>query len=142
MNSLRRKLFTQIGLLVIVIVAVMILANSLFYAPFYHNVLKEKLSHYYDQIDSTSMLSIEERLTTFIKIESSSNVDILILEETEIVYTSNSYMLDERARAHARVFEELSGEGFNPLLVKKENPGIPLKQMNSINHLIKIEKVY
>lgn len=141
MNSLRRKLFTQIGLLVIVIVAVMILANSLFYAPFYHNVLKEKLSHYYDQIDSSSRLSIGERLTTFIEIESSSNIDILILEGTEIVYTSNSYMLNERARAHAKVFEALSGEEFNPLLVRRDNPKNPSKANEFNKPPVRIEKV-
>jgi signal transduction histidine kinase len=97
MNSIKRKLFFQIGSLVIFIVCLMLLANSLLLESYYTYKQKNKLIDYYNTINSMDSDSYDDNLEQFLLIENTSNVDIVLLSNSkDIIYASKSYMNDKK----------------------------------------------
>ena len=97
MNSIKKKLFFQIGSLVIFIVALMLLANTILLESYYTSKQKAKLIDYYDIINSMKADSYDDNLDKFLSIENTSNIDIVIMSNTqEILYASKSYMNDKK----------------------------------------------
>ncbi len=119
MTSVKRKLFIQIGLLVITLVGIMILANTMLYKPYYQNALKNQLASYYNQLNEVVDENYEIQLETIMKIEASSNVDILIIDDGETVYSSSSFMIEERLKKRLNLLEEMVDEKFDPRMIRE-----------------------
>lgn len=97
MNSIKKKLFFQIGSIVVFIVALMILANTLLLEPYYTSKQKNKLIDYYNTINSMNLDNYDDNLKEFLSIENTSNIDIVIVNcNKEILYASKSYMMDKK----------------------------------------------
>ncbi|MGB3368403.1 MAG: histidine kinase dimerization/phospho-acceptor domain-containing protein [Acidaminobacteraceae bacterium] len=93
MNGIRQKLFFQIGGLVILLVSIMIIANSLFLETYYINKQKKILLDDYAQINSLSYENYDNHIQELLLIEATTRVDILITsEDNELLYTSNKYI--------------------------------------------------
>lgn len=116
MRSVRQKLFVQVGILVLVLVALSIMVNSFLLESYYTSQLKNKLVGYYDTINGMNPDAYSDELDKFIDIESSSNVDIMITDEAwDIIYTSNSYYLDEKMREKIETMPIFKGKKFRPM---------------------------
>ena len=93
MNSIKKKLFFQIGSLVIFIVSLMLLANTLLLESYYTSKQKNKLIDYYNLINSMKSVSYDDNLDQFLSIENTSNVDIVITDNAQkILYASKRYI--------------------------------------------------
>lgn len=96
MNSIKKKLFFQIGSLAIILIGMMVLANTYLLRPYYTSRTKKQLYAYYEEINIFSPTDYEKLLKDFISIEDASNIDILIYtSEGDIQYTSKAYMTDK-----------------------------------------------
>lgn len=96
-NSIKKKLFFQIGSLVIFIVSLMLLANTLLLESYYTSKQKSKLVDYYNTINSMEANNYDDNLDLFLSIENTSNIDIFIMSNTqEILYASKNYMNDKK----------------------------------------------
>ncbi len=119
MKSVRGKLFIQIGMLVLLLVGLMVLANSIFFEPYYTARLKGRLTDYYNKLNTFEESIDEEKLKELIRIEHSANVDILIMSmDDKIVYTSNSYLLDERMKDRLKRLNENAKGEFHPMIIR------------------------
>ncbi|MFA9398081.1 MAG: sensor histidine kinase [Clostridiaceae bacterium] len=97
MNSIKKKLFFQIGLLIVFLVSLMLLANTLLLESYYTYKQKNKLIDYYDTINSMNSNSYDDNLLEFISMEHSSNIEILITNTNEdILYGSKDYSSDNK----------------------------------------------
>jgi signal transduction histidine kinase len=93
MNSIKKKLFIQIGGLVILLISLLILANTLLLESYNTYKQKRYLIEYYNIINEMDTTDYGDNLYTFIAIENASNVNILILSDTyNILYTSQAYL--------------------------------------------------
>ncbi|WDV45571.1 HAMP domain-containing sensor histidine kinase [Clostridiaceae bacterium M8S5] len=96
MNSIKKKLFFQVGSIVIILTIIMVLVNTYIYPIYYTNTQKKLLYKYYSIINNNVSNSYTESLKDFISIENRSNIDILIYNnDDEIYYSSRSYIKDE-----------------------------------------------
>lgn len=142
MKSVKEKLFVQIGLLVVLLVGLMILANTLFYEPYYLNKLKGTLAEYYNEINSIGNKNYEDELKEFIKAESLFTVDILIADSNkQIVYTSNSYFIDDKMKVRVNILRSNKNNNFTPLLVNGFNNHDSMKLLDPNRPPIKIIKI-
>jgi len=95
-DSIKKKLFFQIGSLVIFIVSLMLLANTLLLESYYVSRQKNKLVDYYNTINSMNSASYDDNADQFISMENSSNIDIIIVSDAkEILYSSKSNINDK-----------------------------------------------
>jgi len=143
MTSLRKKLFMQMGLLVLLLVALSMIANTFLLKPYYTSRLKGRLTELYREINTISG-DYDESLGKFLSMEASNSVDILIMNtEDEIIYTSNSFFVDERYRERLERIKEAEGEDFLPMITRREwIGGIPPKPPKDEEHPPKkIEKI-
>uniref|UniRef100_UPI00272A1C7A HAMP domain-containing protein n=1 Tax=Vallitalea guaymasensis TaxID=1185412 RepID=UPI00272A1C7A len=122
MNSIKKKLFFQIGSLAIILIGFMVLANTYLLQPYYINKEKKQLYTYYKKINNFSSTDYTDSLSDLISIEDASNIDILIYNsEGDILYASKSYMKDKHL---------LEFLGSLPNKKGPKPPGPPVK----INH--------
>ncbi|SHH33616.1 sensor histidine kinase [Clostridium grantii] len=97
MNSIKKKLFLQIGSLIVFLVILLLLANTLLLESYYTYKQKNKLVDYYATINSMDSTDYDDNLLDFLAIESASNVDILVMGSTgDVLYASNSFLADKR----------------------------------------------
>lgn len=97
MNSIKKKLFFQIGSLIIILVIMVFLANTFLLNDYYINREKKHLFDYYQKINSSSSIDYEDLLKDFIYIENRSNIDILIYTpDGDIHYASKTYVTDKK----------------------------------------------
>lgn len=93
MNGIRKKLFFQIGGLVILLVSIMIIANTLFLESYYINKQKKILLDDYGQINALGADNYDDHIQALLFIEATTRVDILITSgDKELLYTSNKYI--------------------------------------------------
>ncbi|WP_105616253.1 sensor histidine kinase [Vallitalea okinawensis] len=131
MNSIRKKLFLQIGALIILLIGLLILANTYLLQHYYINKQKTQLIDYYDQINNLSVSQYEDNLRDFISYENKSNVDILIFNEDDgIIYSSKSYLLDDKMKNKLGVKPPPNEKAL-------ERPPIEIKREEPINEKIK-----
>lgn len=93
MNGIKKKLFLHIGGLVILLVSIMIIANTMFLESYYINKQKNILKNEYSTINALNTSNYEEHIQALLLIEASTRVDILITDADEkLLYTSNKYI--------------------------------------------------
>ncbi len=96
LKSIRSRLFIQISVLILILVAVIILFNSIFLENYYLSTQETSLISSYETINAIEDESYGDALDVFIGIESNSNVDIALFDSYgESVYTSNNYLNNE-----------------------------------------------
>lgn len=89
-NSIRKKLFFQIGLLVILLISLLILANSIFLEPFYTSIKKNRLLEIYDTINAMDTADYEAEMGGLNDIEAKTRFEIIIgTDKDHIIYTTN-----------------------------------------------------
>ncbi|MFA9423533.1 MAG: ATP-binding protein [Sedimentibacter sp.] len=138
MNSIKKKLFFQIGSLIIFLVVLMLLANSLLLESFYTYKQKNKLVDYYDTINSIDSSDYDDNLIDFLSIESSSNVDILVMSSTgDMLYASNVFLNDKRLLDELMGLMDINKISFNqaeePPLNVHPNPKIEITKSEIID---------
>ncbi|MBN2897259.1 MAG: HAMP domain-containing histidine kinase [Clostridia bacterium] len=151
MRSVRQKLFIQVGVLVLLLVGLTVVANNFCLESYYTSQLKDRLVEYYETINSIESSAYEEELKQFIDIESSSNVDIMIVNiQNDILYTSNSYFLDEKMMERIQDMQSMDGGKFAPMFVheilseeaqEKRGPEPPKDQNHPPMKLEELERV-
>ncbi|WP_432666766.1 histidine kinase dimerization/phospho-acceptor domain-containing protein [Wukongibacter baidiensis] len=131
MNSIKKKLFIQIGTLIVLFIGLLILANTYLLPPYYTNKKKAQLIDYYQQIDVLDTSEYEDSLASFVSIENASNVDILIyISREDIIYSSKSYLLDKN-------FKKKFGGMPDPNKKKGSPPPVEIRNEEYINDKIK-----
>lgn len=89
MNSIKKKLFAQIGTLIVIMICFLMLANTLLLKTYYTYNLKNKLIDYYTTINLLKTSDYENSIVNFATMETTSNVDILIRDDHgTTLYTS------------------------------------------------------
>lgn len=90
MNSIKRKLFMQLGGLILLLVSLLIIANSMFLEPFYVASIKNELITIYSTIDGMAESDYENQINGLPSIEAKTRFDIAIgTEFGEVIYTTN-----------------------------------------------------
>ncbi len=122
MNSIKKKLFIQIGTLIVVFISLLIITNTYLLPSYYTNKKKKQLVEHYKEIDVLDVSEYEDELNSFISIENASNVDILIYNSDEnIIYSSKVYLLDKNYKKIHDKMPALEGKKPPPQLrIKKE----------------------
>lgn len=131
MNSIKKRLFIQIGTLIILFIGLLIIANTYLLPIYYAGKKKMELIKYYEQIDSFNTSEYEDKLINFISIENASNIDILIYTSREnIIYSSKAYLLDENFNKKFSI-KPASNQKTHP------RPPLDIKKEKYINEKIK-----
>ncbi len=90
MTSIRRKLFVQIGSLTILLIGLLIIANSIFLEPYYKNKKQDTLIDIYNQINAMDESEYDESLYGLNVIEAKTRFEIIIgNDDREIIYSTN-----------------------------------------------------
>jgi signal transduction histidine kinase len=132
MGSVRQKLFMQVGILVLLLVGLTMMANSLFLEPYYTSQLKHRLVDYYETINQMDEGQYNNELQQLIDIESTSNVDIMITtSEWELIYTSNSYFLDEKMWEKVEKLRMVNDRKFRPIFEYEDWGKTPPEKPNN-----------
>lgn len=139
MNSIKKKLFFQIGTLIVILVSLLLLANTLLLESYYTYKQKKKLVEHYSTINSTKSNNYEDSILEFLSIETKSNTDILILDNTgKSVYESNIFMADKKLLNKLMDIMNIKGGEFNPTIQKPKNappnPKIEITKIEMIDH--------
>lgn len=92
MNSIRKKLFTQIGMLVLILVLAIVLANSFLLSPFYVSIKKNELLEVATDIEVLDKFD-DEAINDILLNESNIRFDVIILNNTKVNYVSNPQVL-------------------------------------------------
>lgn len=132
MNSIKKKLFIQIGTLIILFIGLLILANTYLLPPYYTNQKKAQLIDHYQQIDALDTSEYEDSLASFISIENASNIDILIYNvDEDIIYSSRAYFLNKEFKKKFSIKPAPNN--------RKDNPPPPIHKIKEeyINDKIK-----
>jgi len=92
MNSIKSKLFIQIGILIFIMVGLLWIANQLFLSPYYINKVKNLLLTDYDIINQLSEYKSESSLEVLASIESETQMDMIIIgkDSTPLYLTTGS----------------------------------------------------
>lgn len=131
MNSIKKKLFFQIGSLAIILIGFMVLANTYLLQPYYINKEKKQLYTYYKKINNFSSTDYTDSLSDLISIEDASNIDILIYNsEGDIQYASKSYMKDKHLL-------EFLGSLPNKKGLKPPGPPVKINHEEPINDKVR-----
>ncbi|WP_461205361.1 HAMP domain-containing sensor histidine kinase [Clostridium sp. DL1XJH146] len=97
MNSIKRKLFFQIGTLIIILITLLLLANTLLLESYYTYNQKNLLIDHYSTINSIEKDDYDNNLVELLSIESNSNIDILITDKLgKTIYSSRNYLPDRK----------------------------------------------
>jgi signal transduction histidine kinase len=149
MQSVRKKLFIQIGSLVILLVGLMILINTLFLETYYTNRLKGKLVENYQTINALEIDSYEVALKELITIEAVSNVDIIIADgQDKIKYSSKSYFMDPNMVESVQRIRKIDNQKFRPLLTQEkeeprgQRPPIEIKKLEDVSETLSFYYAY
>lgn len=135
MNSIKKKLFFQIGSLVIFIVALIMLANTMLLEPYYTAKQKNKLIDYYNTINSLDLNNYDDNLEKFKAIENTSNIDIVIINSSrEILYASKSYMMDKKMLDDFIIFNNGKLDSQFPSIDEQHKPPIEIKKTQKIDN--------
>lgn len=93
MRSIRQKLFLQVAILLLTTLALIWLANVTFLEDYYIAQQKQELLENYNTLNAIDTDALANNFRDYIKIESRSNVVIIITEEDgALVYTSRDYL--------------------------------------------------
>ena len=93
MKSIRQRLFLQVAIVLLMTLALIWLANVTFLENYYVTQQKQQLLDNYNSLNSLDDADLSEAYELFIKIESRSNVVIIITEEDGTpVYSSRNYI--------------------------------------------------
>ncbi|MEK6264868.1 MAG: HAMP domain-containing histidine kinase [Clostridium sp.] len=141
MNSIKKKLFLQIGSLIVFLVILLLLANTLLLESYYTHKQKNKLIDYYTTINSISSGNYDDNLTQFLSIESSSNADILVMSASgENLYSSNVFLADRKLLDELMDIMNINRESFTPPIADHKNlppnPKIEITKSEIINDKI------
>ncbi|GAA0180057.1 HAMP domain-containing sensor histidine kinase [Clostridium sediminicola] len=139
MSSIKKKLFFQIGTLIVILVSLLLLANTLLLESYYTYKQKKKLVEHYSTINSINSNNYEDSILEFLSIETKANTDILILDNRgDIVYESNIFMADKKLLNKLMDIMNINGGEFNPTIQKPKNappnPKIEIRKIEMINH--------
>lgn len=127
MIGIRRKLFLQIGGLVILLVCLMFMANTLLLEPFYINRQKKQLLADFEKIDALDTLDVATHINQLVAIEAISRADLIITnQEGQILYTSNPHIKRTPPQ-----------EGFSSMTEKKPPPA-QVTQVDVVSESVKI----
>lgn len=108
MNSIKKKLFFQIGFLIIFFILLMFLANTFLLEPFYINKSKTLLIDTYDTLNAIDDPSYSKETLVQLSNESQSKFDIHIIDiENNISYDSNTNLYQNQPNQNLP-------EGFKP----------------------------
>jgi signal transduction histidine kinase len=115
MNSIRKKLFFYIGGMTLLLVGLLLLANTLLLEPYYMSKEKEKLLDTYDKINALETDDYEDSLANFVSIESSSNIDIILRSvDGELLYSSKGYFMEDQMGVHLPAPDDKASPNVNP----------------------------
>jgi len=89
MNSIRSKLFLQIGSIVLILVALLILTNSLFLDDYYVFIHKNNIIKIYDTIKLYEGPYYKDDISSLLFNENKVKIEVLIRNQEGIVYSSN-----------------------------------------------------
>ncbi len=96
MNSIKKKLFLQIGSIIVLLICLLILANTFLLKPFYIQKEKKQLLKHYEVINSIGSADYTESYDMLGDIENKSHVDIIIKDNEGIpLYASKFNLLDD-----------------------------------------------
>lgn len=130
MNSIKKKLFIQIGSLIIILVSLIFLANTLLYESYYTSNQKDRLIDYYNTINSLKSSDYDKSLLKFVLIENKSNIDILITNTAgNILYTSNGYLAKQD-----NLNEPSKQNSFGNEKPKPSKPPVEITKSEKINN--------
>lgn len=110
MNSIRKKLFIQIGGLVLVFITLLLLANSFLFEPYYINKEKEELIDTFEEINGLTDYSSSESLEILADINKMTGIEFLVTEKNEIIFSSFNTNQDRKS---LEVFGYLLGYSGN-----------------------------
>lgn len=111
MNSIMKKLFLQIGLLIIILVSLFLLANTLLLERYYIYHQKNKLIDYYQTINNFSSAIYEDNILDIMRIENASNVNIFIENATgKLLYASNDNRKPPKEKLDVIKKEEINNQ--------------------------------
>lgn len=97
MTSIRQRLFFLIGSMILLVFGLIIISNSLFMEQFYIGRQESTLVDSFQRINQMQSLIDGDALESYIAIETSSHVDIILMDdEGNIEYASNNYIDNER----------------------------------------------
>lgn len=80
MNSIRRKLFSQIGSLILIFTLLLYLANTFLLEPFYVHNTKNDIIKVYDIINNTNVNALSSEQLYRLSISSRSYMDVIIFD--------------------------------------------------------------
>ncbi len=92
MRSIRQRLFLQMAIVLLTTLTLIWLANITFLENYYISQQKQRLLENYNTLNTIDALDLNDNFRSFIKIESKSNVVIIITEpDGTLVYASRDY---------------------------------------------------
>lgn len=139
MSGIRKKLFFQIGGLVILLVSIMIISNTLFLEQFYIIKQKNILLGIYDNINEMNFENYEDNIDKLINIEAKTRVDLLIkTSKDELLYTSNNYIDHFIPFGQDQIKNEITNDKIdknksNETIVKPPNPPLNVEVLETIS---------
>ena len=96
MKSIRQRLFLQIGLVVLISLGLIALANIFFLERYYIAQQKKILVNNYDTLNTLASDTLTDAFDTYIDIESTSNVEIVLIdEENTLIYSTGNHFTNE-----------------------------------------------
>lgn len=95
MNSIKKKLFLQIGSLIVLLIGLLILANTFLLKPFYIQKQKKQLLKHYDVINAIDVDGYSASYDVLSDIENKSHVTIIIKDNTGVLYSTKFNFLDD-----------------------------------------------
>lgn len=103
MKSIRNKLFVQIGLLITLLMALLIILNSFFLAPFYMYQQKNRMIESFELVNALSEEQLKGDGEDLYQIEGNQDLDLLLTDQDEkVVYASAAYNNDKRITGQKR----------------------------------------
>jgi len=135
MNSIRKKLFLYIGLLMVLLVGMTLLSNTFLFRPYYVSKQKDTLISYYDLINAIDSEDYGENFLDFTKIENEYHVDILLSDgEKNILYTSNGYLADPEMLGRQNLMgQTLPNKSTNDKNAREIQPNLQIEKREPIN---------
>lgn len=99
MRSIRQRLFIQIGSLILLLLGLILIANTVFLEQYYVKRQTTQLIESYRRINDIEESAYEDSMDTFIAIESSANIDIVLFDaDGEAIYFTKEYFRNEAIR--------------------------------------------
>ena len=107
MNSIRKKLFFQIGLLIIILICLLFFANTVLFEKYYTAIQKEMFIEYYDEINDMESYDSLDSIEKFVSMERTSNIEIDIRDDkNKMIYVTSQPMLNRNEHIKSEATSE------------------------------------